>query len=437
MDTMRNISTYDKSAWRYLFSALSILTISLYMVIASISPMNGEDYALTRIFGDEGFWDRLSWVINRSNTQIAGWNARLGEQLAIFWLSMPEIYFLIASVLGFVFFNLLVSSVHSGMKGIAEKTTISICLIFLCWPGMEVFFWRTANAGYFQPMILTLICIYFYSDEKIITNLSANKFKLIGVSIAAFLSGLSFENTPVAVAFYMLASFAFLTNKKKNAIALLPVGAMILGWLILISAASTTARRSYYANVYGVTGYSFEYIVNRAHEVVKTFYATTSPLLVASILALTYVLIYSENRKRVLLTTVPAILVVGSLVAAPYTEPRSFLLAWALMLATVVEAAYIASKNIRYFGVFALAIFLVSFSYQIQAYQIYFDFARLVNDRDFFIKRKVGMTECTTGIEVKRIQTSYNYKFLNNRDDWFHGNPGFVSRYYNCNIVMK
>ena len=79
----------------YVFLAISILTISLYMKTSSISPMNGEDYALTRIFENESFLSRLTWIAERSQQQMSEWNARLGEQLAIFWLSMPEIYFLI------------------------------------------------------------------------------------------------------------------------------------------------------------------------------------------------------------------------------------------------------------------------------------------------------------------------------------------------------
>lgn len=422
---------------RSLYLALSILSISLYMSIFSIAPMNGEDYALTRIFENEGFLHRLTWVVERSNTQIFEWNARLGEQLAIFWLSMPEVYFSIAATLIFVAFNFLVSSVYTGMKEIVEKTIISLCLIFLLWPSMEVFFWKTANAGYFQPIVLTLICIYFYSNEDIITSLSESKIRLTIVSIVAFLSGLSFENTPVAVAVYMLVSFLFLKRKKEQLFALIPVSAMILGWLILILAASTTKRREFYNHLFGVTGYGLDYIVHRVVDVVRTFFSTSSYLFFASLIGLVYILNYSDNKKRVLLNTIPAILVVGSVVAAPYTEPRSFILAWALMLAAVVEATHIAFKEIKFFKVLALIIFSISFLYQIKTYDVYTDFAKLLNQRDYFIKSKIGTTECSTGVEVSQIKTDYSYKFVNNRDEWFHGNPGYISKYYNCNIIMK
>lgn len=421
----------------YVFLALSILTISLYTTIFSISPMNGEDYALTRIFESESFLYRLTWIAARSHEQMSQWNARLGEQLAIFWLSMPEIYFSIASTIAFVAFNFLVSSIYSGVKGGLEKTAISICLIFLFWPGMEIFFWKTANAGYLQPIVLTLICVYFYSREETITKLLENKINLVIVAMVAFLSGLSFENTPIAVTFYMLVSFSLLKEKKEKLLALLPVGAMMLGWLILITAASTTKRREYYNNVYGVTGYSVDYIADRILDVIRIFFSTSNYLFFASLIALVYIFIYSINRKRVLLNTIPAILIVGSVVAAPYTEPRSFILAWALMLAAVVEATHIAFKNIRFSRMLALFIFSLSLVYQIKTYQIYTDFAKLLNDRDHFIRSKMGTTECSTGVEVKQIQTNYSYRFLNNRDEWFNANPGFVSKYYNCNILMK
>lgn len=421
----------------YLFQVISILTISLYAAIFSISPLNGEDYALTRIFENESFLYKLTWIAERSHDQMSRWNARLGEQLAIFWLSMPEIYFLIASTLIFVTFNFLVSSIYSGTKEAIEKTTISICLIFLLWPGMEVFFWKTANAGYLQPIVLTLICIYFYSREETITKLLENKVNLTLVSIAAFLSGLSFENTPIAVSFYMLVSFTLLKKKKEQLLALLPMGAMIFGWLILISAASTTKRRDYYNNHFGVTGYSVDYIADRVLDVSRIFFLTSNFLFFASIIALVYIFIYSKNRKRVLLNTIPAILVVGSVAAAPYTEPRSFILAWALMLSAVVEAIHMAFKNIRFSRVLALIIFSLSLFYQIKTYQIYTDFAKLLNDRDDFIRSKIGTAECSNGIEVTQIQTNYSYRYLNNRDEWYHGNPRQISKYYNCNILMK
>lgn len=428
----------DKSIrLEFICGAISILTISLFMTISSITPMNGEDYALTRIFENEDILYRLTWVIGRSHEQISTWNARFGEQLAIFWLSMPEIYFLIASTLIFIAFNFVVSSIYSGTKEVIEKIVISICTIFLLWPGMEVFFWKTANAGYFQPIVLTLICIYFYCSDEAITKLLESKLCLVMVTIVAFLAGLSFENTPVAVSFYMLASFFLLNKKKEKLLALVPIIAIIIGWIILINADSTTKRREFYNHIFGVAGYSTDYLMQRIVDVIKTFFLTSNYLFFLSLLALVYIFIYSKNRKRVLLNITPAILIVASVIAAPYTEPRSFILAWSLMLATIIEAIHIALEKIRFSKILVLLVFSISFLYLIKTYQIYTNFANLLNNRDSFIKSKIGTSQCVSGVEVKQITTNYSYKFLNNRDEWFIANPDFVSKYYDCKILMK
>src|SRR5690606_3589693 len=54
-----------------------------------VFPMSGEDYALTKVMHGESFGDRLSYIVQKSYGAITGWNARLGEQVAIALLAMP------------------------------------------------------------------------------------------------------------------------------------------------------------------------------------------------------------------------------------------------------------------------------------------------------------------------------------------------------------
>ena len=205
----------------------------------------------------------------------------------------------------------------------------------------------------------------------------------------------------------------------------------------MISAASTTKRTKFYNNLCGVTGFSVDYMAHRVIDVVRTFFSSSDYLFFASLIAVGYIFAYSKNRKTVLLNIIPAILVVGSVVAAPYTEPRSFILAWALMLATVVEAIHIAFKKIRFSRGLALLISILSLMNLIKTYQIYTDFAKLLGNRDHYIRSKIGTQECSTGVEVQQIKTNYNVKFLNNKDVWFYANPNYVSIYYKCKILMK
>lgn len=399
--------------------------------------MNGEDFALTRIFRSEGFFYRLAWVTDRSYKQITTWNARLGEQLAIFWLSMPKVCFTIASIVSFVGLNFLISTVYSGVKDAKSKTVISTCLIFAIWPGLEVFFWRTANAEYLQPILLSLICIYFYNSEESIKKLIGNKIKLFFVSFVAFLAGLSFENVPIAVSFYMLMSFLLLKQKKKNMVSLLPIATMMLGWFILITAPSTTIRRLYYKNAFNIPDYSVGYILARLHNVVGVFFSTSSVIFAVSIVALFYILFNSRNNNRAYLAVISAVMVVGSVIATPYTEPRSFLLAWVLMLATVVEATYIALEKIKLSRIVILLLFFLSMAYEVKTFFIYSEFATQLDERENYILKNVGTQACSDGIEIRQIHFNYSYRYINNRDEWYHENPKFISNYYGCKILMK
>ncbi|MDC6673862.1 hypothetical protein OEZ80_26195, partial [Leclercia adecarboxylata] len=131
----------------------------VYIATAMVAPLNGEDFALTREMLGASAYDRLHWMGERSFVQITQWNARLGEQLAIFWLSVPRIYYVFASILSFVIYAGLVGiwSRDEGQSSSFSRSVIyALALIWLFWPSYEVFFWITAQSAYFQPMILVV-----------------------------------------------------------------------------------------------------------------------------------------------------------------------------------------------------------------------------------------------------------------------------------------
>ncbi len=65
----------------------------------------------------------------------------------------------------------------------------------------------------------------------------------------------------------------------------------------------------------------------------------------------------------------PAILVVGSTIVPPYTEARSFILAWSLMLSTVIEAVYIAFYKMPFTKTVVLIVFLFLYSFKLRRFQ--------------------------------------------------------------------
>jgi len=413
---------------------IAAMTAMVYVAIVSISPMNGEDYALTRPFVHEGFWSRARWILARSHEQTVNWNARFGEQLAIFWLSVPKIYYILAAVISFVLLNYFVATIVSGTEKAIYKTCISMGAIFAIWPGMEVFFWTTANAGYLQPVVLSLFCIYLYRSDESIKRL-VNSWKLMIVaSVVSFVAGLSFENTPIAIILYMSFSLFFVKDRIPP-IGFVPILTLAAGWVILLSAPSTSHRREFYNNVYG-GGYSVDHLAGRVADVVHVFFNTSGVLFASALIALVYINYYASERKRIFLSVAAAALVVSTIVAAPYTEPRSFSLAWALMFSIIIAAVSIATSQGRWVERLVLLACVILFVFPLKTAAIYFDFAEKMNQRDFLIKSKINTQDCVDGVKVKRIWTSYHYRYLNNRDEWYYRNPEFIRTYYGCKVVM-
>lgn len=417
-----------------LFAFFVVIT---FAVIFTISPMNGEDYAFTRILEHESVLARVNWIFTRSREQIVGWNARFGEQLAIIWLNVPKIYFILVATTTFVALSFLVGTIVTGSGSLIYITCISICSMFAIWPGMEMFFWGTVNAGYLQPIVLTLVCIYLYRSDEAINNLVKSKLLLISAALVSFLAGISFENTPIAVIFYMAVSLFIVKTKTSNRLALLPMLTMAMGWLILLNAPSTLHRRNYYNDLYGVHEYSFGYLVGRITDVAQVFFNTSVILFFLALISFIYIYFHAKDKKRILLTIITALLVVSSVVAAPYTEPRSFALAWALMFSLIMAAISIVTEKLYWVKQLVLPVCALLFLFPLKTMAIYSDFAEKLDQRDFYIKSRINTQECISGIGIKSIQTNYPRRYLNNRDDWYYGNLEFISKYYKCNIIIE
>lgn len=427
--------------WMLALACLAAFSVTLYGVSFALAPLMGEDFAFVRNGEPQGGYDQLLWVIERSSQQINDWNARLGEQLAIFWLNVPSWLFWLASVGAFLILAVLSASVYSGCQGLMTKSLISLSLMFLLWPGLEVFFWKTANAAYLQPLLLYLVCILAYRDDQYIKRWVSRKFIVIGVSVAAFLAGFSFENVSVAVAIYMVIALLLTKEWKRLWPAFLPIISMLAGWLMLLTAPSTQHRREYYRQAFGIENADLAYYVQRGLEVCDVFFHTSGGLFAASLIAIGY-LIYlhrTEIRRynlRTFLTVVPAILVVGSLIMAPYTEPRAFLLAWALMFAVVVEAVYQAGMRNQLARWALLAALLASLGYGVKTWWIYQDISQAFLSREDFIIENTSEPACKNGLSITPLVFDYSYRYFNNRDGWYMQNLAVINRYYGCRLII-
>ena len=415
----------------------AMVTLVTYIYVFSIAPLSGEDFALTRDFTNIDWPSRLSWIFLRSYQQVTSWNARLGEQLAIFWLSMPKAWFTLFSTAIFFGFAYLTASLFGSADGTRRRMLFAFAFVFAIWPGMEVFFWGTGSAEYLQPLILCLFCLRAYSSNRRLEQLEASPLQTIAVTLGASLAGLSFENVPVAIIGYMAFSLVIRGRKMISYRSLLPIFGMGLGWLALVTAPSTSHRRVFYREMYKVKGYSIEYFIERAGDVTQSFLTTSWPLAALSALAALITLLYSDDRKRYTGLILVAILIVMSLIAAPYTEPRAFILPWAIMFATVISGLELLTRKHRVLGLILGVVAIAGVYFSLKAASYYTNFARLSNERHYYIEAQVHTPACKHGIEVTAVDDYYPYRYINNRNNWYRANPAYVSQFYGCKVIIR
>lgn len=444
--TKQNIATRVE-LWVFFFLALLMLLSAL---IFSVSPMNGEDYALTKQFNDASFFERASWAIQRSIQQSTHWNARLGEQLAIFWLAMPKVWFSIANLISIFLLSFILSLFATPEKkwsrnNLMLSSLLVIIAFFLLWPRLEIFFWRTASAGYLQPLVMTLLLLLpFYSLRAcrllLSTWPSTTIFVLLGL-----LCGLSFENVPPALLPYM-AFITYLHFKKKTEFRTqlgLIVLIYLVGWALLMTAPSTHARTAYYITALNIPAASLGYFFHQSLAVLLAFVATSTPLLVTlfTVLLINFYLKTGSWRQpaRFYLLLVPAALCIASVVKAPYIEPRAFTLAWTILIIVIVRLTYELlqqlPERLAQVAIICLGISSVGIAGQVLA--DYLDYSRKVSWRTDFIMEKQNSNECKDGLTIQIIKNNSDIRILNNREDWVAGSLHQVSNYFNCKLRLS
>lgn len=405
----------------------------MYFIFFALSPLQGEDYGLTKRFTNEDLVERFTYAFHKSAFQIEHWNARLGEQLSIFSLSMPSVFFYFVALLSFFCVCIL-------MQNLIEQQRLSLlnwCMFFLLfialWPGMELFTWRTVITGYTVPMIISLlVCSKFMTHDRRQVLLD-NKMQLSIYCVLSFLAGLSFENVPVALIFFLV--FVIIFDKKIfTRLALVPAFCLV-GWFILMLAPSTAIRKNTYDGWYNVGVPFLDKIKIRALDVISVFIDTSLALFLISLTALVYLFVNGKMKKELLILILSSLMVVGSMVMSPYTEPRSFMFSWCVMLAVVG----VALKDIRFngyksflimsfVGFFAIATMLKCIS---DAYIFNYQLV----DRQVKIESQLNTDSCKTGIKIYPVRTHFDYRYINNRDEWFYQNAEQVSDYYDCKII--
>ena len=425
---------------------LGIGLLTLYGLTFSVSPINGEDFDLSR-FGDAGFVDNLLWASHRSISQFERWNARFGELLAIFWLAMPGPWFTAASVVAFGALCWCITAIaRRSMR--FDRTFLSgwlaaLSLCVLVWPRLEVFFWRTAVAEYLQPLVLSLLVVLVFIAEDFRLFVVRNARGVIALSLTAFLAGMSLENWPPALLIYFGWRFVCIRREGGKLRGLAIIGfAYALGWIALMIAPSTRYRVSYFQTSLHLPPMSLAYLLIRTHYVVAAFVKSGLELgVVFAICALFMVLGLRASGREFPAATellLPGLLSCASVALAPYVEPRAFALAWVSMLVLIVwvlcHVENMAASPWRRVPVLALAFLALGVATGV--YAEYARFGEQVARRFDIILANVGQSACKSGIEVPRLRTYASRRILVNRELPGESNAQ-IDLYFGCRVVIK
>ncbi len=411
------------------------VTVLIFGITFFISPLNGEDFALTRQFGAFDLTERLPWVVDRSLQQITEFNARLGEQGAIFWLSMPKILFTLAAVTAFLALSLLLGNFFERGAQWPRNTVLAVASVLLLWPSLDVFFWGTGNAGYGQPMVLSIALLFAYATQGRRRKIADSRFVSPLLCVLGLLVGLSFENVPPAIAVFIAGALSTDRHARRRIRSWLPLVVTLAGWLVLVTAPSTVMRRQFYADRSGFSGYDLTYLQERIPSTLSAFFEFSAVLLALTAIAAVFLWVTAVHRKTLVLALATTLLVIASVVAAPYTEVRAFSVAWALMIAVCLAAVSEAMTRSRVVRVVTVTVLALGILMTLRVNAVYANFATLMDSRDAYIKRLAVTDQCQTGIEVEAIANAYPPRILNNRSQWFAQSP-FKDSYYGCRIVV-
>lgn len=214
----------------------------------------------------------------------------------------------------------------------------------------------------------------------------------------------------------------------KIAFSWMPLVALFAGWLLLISAPSTTYRVGYYRDLFSFPGFTFDYIAKyRIPDVAGVFLNSSWVLVILFILACVSLINYRDTAF-VVSVTVGIFVTLAPLIASPYTEQRAFSFAWFLMITTCIKAIQNHLNLSKIFGLMIAALALGTCFYMLPMYSA---FGSALEKRDAQVSEKVP-SGCFDDLDFIEIKTSYSHRLLNNRDVWSISTLDQVKKYYGC-----
>lgn len=432
---------------------------SFVLILNFKTPMIGEDYGLSITYAQktDALLVKLPILFHRIANHMGTWNARLGEQLAIFFLGFDKAWFNILNTIAFLVFCYLV--VAFGRGELPAWSDLSLywqmfaagALIILAMPVVgELFFWLTGSANYLWSLLLLLLFFLpyrlFFSGKDIISQ--STKIRQSAFFLLAFFSGLSNENTVPVVLFCIVGFMVYkIVQIKRFSWQMpkwyLPGGILLMvGYLLVLFAPSTRIRMNYYMATYGAKPLNLNTLILRTINYLSIYWSSSKSILLlafASLLLLTAAIVFSERagKKKTLSDLIwPGILVIASFIsivvaaAAPYFEVRSAFITYFFILALITYSLHVASRTLpAYIPLLVNTALVIGFVIQAQALlKLYDTFYNEVASRHYSI-----LLQVENGAKIVEVHpyATLSSTYLTTRDNWLeaYANSQYPAHY--------
>ena len=444
-------------------SIFFIVVFSLYtcfLIINSITPLMGEDYVLVAFPKDytpSSFIELVTMALFRIQDQMTNWNIRIGEQLSILFSCFDKVVFNVAnSVIALAYLFLIYIYAFKKTIAFTLKEAFYLLteffLIILFQPALgELFFWRTGSTNYLWAICLLLtfsLPIWHYVGPQSKDIIGNSLWKSFFLLILGFFSGFTNENTVIVI----LALYAIVIGNNVHKRVKTPVWiylssfSLLIGFLCMYKAPSTTKRIQYYNNLYNAGDIDLSTYLNRAYNIVRRFgHDNLALIVITTAVIVLYITFYFYRNKKILplFTENNSILWLlclsslscAALVMSPYIETRAFLLPDFFMTACII---YYLERIFSYLKrapkvLFSLSLscvmIMLSFKMWIHIYYTYYDYYKYTNFRSYAIEND-DQTQQSSAFLWGEYPRPYYSRILTSREDYLSGNEQALSYYY-------
>lgn len=340
---------------------LIIICILIVIALNFIMPRIGEDFALSVPYSHDqiSLIEKSTEIFSKIVQHSTGWNARLGEQLAILFLSFNKTFFNILNIFITIIYCYLVLIYANGdFPKIDIKTSyiflITFTMFFLLPKSGDLFLWTSVATNYLWSSFLLILFFLPYRLWLSGRDIFLHKPNVyIGFfAFLAILAGMTNENTVIAVIGMIVIGYFLHRFNIVNTISPpkwfwtgLPF--LLFGYSYLLLSPSTKMRRDYYLQAFGISSHGISDFIVKVPEVLSQYFTNSKNLLIIFFIFCLLLMIFQrksilssnyENKNNLkisiylLLISYTSVVV---LILAPYFESRALLLNWFFLLVII------------------------------------------------------------------------------------------------------